>query len=80
MTNEQVRDGFREVYNDFWNQYKDRQPKEETQEWERMHSWAAVLRKKYSFLEGAINRMLTEVIERSRNRGNKPGDFHHPPE
>lgn len=79
MTNEQVRDGFAEVYNDFWNRYKDRQPKEDSQEWERMHSWAVVLRKKYPFLESAINRMLTEIIERARSRGNNPGDFHYPP-
>ena len=32
MTNEQVRDGFCEVYNDFWNRYKDRQPRDDTPE------------------------------------------------
>ena len=55
MTNEQVGDGFNEVYNNFWNRYKNRQPKENTPEWERMHTIASVLRKKYPLLEETVN-------------------------
>lgn len=79
MTNEQVANGFNEVYNSFWNRYKNSSPKEATAEWERMHSWAAVLRRKYPFLKEVINRMMTEIIERSRGRGNRENDFHRPP-
>lgn len=79
MTNEQVANGFSEVYNTFWNRYKDRQPKEQTSEWERMHTVAYVLRRKHPLLEETINRMLTELVERARGRGNKPGDYHRPP-
>ncbi len=31
MTNGQVKDGFSEVYNQFWNKYKKRQPDKESQ-------------------------------------------------
>ncbi len=79
MTDEQARDGFREVYNDFWIRYKNRQPTEGSSEWERMHSWAAVLRKKYPFLDEVVNRMLTEFVERSRKRGRREDAFHMPP-
>lgn len=79
MTDEQVRGGFSEVYNDFWNRYRSRQPNEDSPEWERMHSRAAVLRKKYPMMEEVINRMLTEIIERARGRGYKLDDFHRPP-
>lgn len=78
MTDEQVRDGFSEVYNDFWNRYKNRQPYEGTPEWERMHTLAAVLRKKYPMLNEIVNRMLTELIDRSRDRGNRVDDYHMP--
>lgn len=79
MTDEQVRDGFSEVYNNFWNQYKNQQPMENSPEWERMHSWAVILRKKYPFMEEVVNRLLTELIERTRNRGRKNDDFQMPP-
>lgn len=78
MTNEQVRDGFCEVYNDFWNRYKDRQPKDDTPEWQRMFTIAEVLKRKYPLLEEVINRMLTELIERARGRGRKVDDYHRP--
>ncbi len=80
MTNEQVRDGFNEVYNTFWNRYKNHQPREGSPEWERMHTIASVLRKKFPLLEETVNRMLTELVERARGRGNKAGDYHRPPE
>jgi len=79
MTNEQVSNGFAEVYNEFWCRYKDRQPKEGSPEWERMHTWAVVLKKKYPLMEEAISRMTSEIIERARGRGRIPGDYHRPP-
>lgn len=79
MTNEQVRNGFSEIYNSFWNRYKDRQPREDTPEWQRMYTISVVLKRKYPLFEEVINRMLTELIERARGRGNKPGDYHRPP-
>ena len=59
----QVKNGFAEVYNNFWIRYKNRQPKEESPEWERMHTIAAVYRKKHPVLEETINRMLTELVD-----------------
>lgn len=79
MTDEQVKAGFAEIYNEFWNRYKNRQPLENSPEWERMHSWAVVLRRKYPFMRETINRLLTELIERARSRGRKPDDFQMPP-
>lgn len=79
MTDEQVKRGFHEAYNDFWNRYKNRQPNDDSPEWERMHTRASVLKKKYPFLEEAINRMMTELIERAMGRGNKPDDPYRPP-
>ena len=51
MTDEQVRNGFNEIYNGFWKRYKDRQPGEDTPEWQRMHTFAVVLRRKYPLFE-----------------------------
>lgn len=79
MTNEQVSNGFDEVYNKFWKRYYERQPKEDSPEWERMHTWAVVLKKKYPLMEEVIARMATEIIERAKGRGNVPGDVHRPP-
>lgn len=78
MTNEQVSNGFAEVYNEFWCRYKNRQPKEDSPEWERMHTRAVVLKKKYPLMEEVIARMATEIIERAKGRGNVPGDVHRP--
>lgn len=80
MTDREVSGGFHEVYNDFWLRYRDRQPKEDTPEWERMHTQAVVLKRKYPLLEETINRMVTEIMERARGRGRKEKDFHRPPE
>lgn len=79
MIDEQVKNGFAEVYNNFWIRYKNRQPKEGSPEWERMHTIAAVYRKKHPVLEETINRMLTELVERARGRGRQPDDWHRPP-
>lgn len=79
MTDQEVAGGFSEVYNDFWLRYRDRQPKEESPEWERMHTQAVVLKRKYPLLEEVINRMVTEIIERVRGRGRIEHDFQRPP-
>ena len=79
MTDEQVYNCFAEVYNNFWILYKIRQPKVGSPEWERMHTIAAVYRKKHPVLEETINRMLTELVERARGRGRQPDDWHRPP-
>lgn len=79
MTNEEVSNSMNEIYNGFWVKYRDRQPDVDTPEWERMMTAYAVLTKKYPLMAEVINRMATEIIERSRGRGNKPGEFHKPP-
>lgn len=79
MTDQQVKDGFGEVYNDFWIRYRNRQPDEKSPEWERMSTRAAVLKRKYPFMEELINRLMTEMRERAMGRGNRPDDFHRPP-
>lgn len=66
MTNEQVKQGFTEVYNGFWCQYKDRQPGKDSPEWERMLSKGAVLRKKYPFLAETVAGMIVELDQRMR--------------
>ena len=67
MTNEQVRDGFDKVYNRFWNRYKDRQPGKDSPEWERAHTYAVVLMKKYPFMRETIAEMMAELDRRSRH-------------
>ena len=51
MTNERVRRGFMEVYNEFWNRYKNNTPTRDSGEWERIRTWSVVLQKKYPFLK-----------------------------
>lgn len=66
MTNEQVRDGFNEVYNQFWNKYKKSIPDRDSEEWERIHTLAAVIRKKYPFLAETVNDLIIELDQRMR--------------
>ncbi len=66
MTNEQVKLGFTEVYNGFWCRYKNRQPGKDSQEWERLLSYAAVLKKKYPFLRQTSTDMILELDQRMR--------------
>lgn len=66
MTNEQVKQGFTEVYNDFWCRYKDRQPGKDSPEWERMLSKGSVLRRKYPFLAETVTGMIVELDQRMR--------------
>ena len=69
MTNDQVKQGFSEVYNDFWCRYKDRQPGKDSPEWERMLSRGAVLRRKYPFLAETVTDMIVELDQRMRGKG-----------
>ncbi len=71
MTNEQVRQGFAEVYNSFWCRYKDRQPGKDSAEWERIQTRGAVLRKKYPFLAETVTDMVVELDRRMRERRQK---------
>lgn len=68
MTNEQVQAGFEEVYNKFWNRYKNRPPDRNSDEWERLHTYSVVLQKKYPFLSRTVIEMEIELDERMRGR------------
>ena len=68
MTNEQVRQGFSEVYNSFWNRYKDHVPGKDSGEWERIRTWSVVLQKKYPFLKETVIQMEIELDRRMRER------------
>lgn len=69
MTNAQVQAGFEEVYNKFWNRYKNRVPGRDSDEWERMHTYSVILKKKYPFLSQTVDEMVIELDERMRGRG-----------
>ncbi len=69
MTNEQVRDGFTEVYNQFWNKYKNNVPEKNSDEWDRIHDWVTVLKKKYPFLVQTVVDLEIELDQRMRKRG-----------
>ncbi len=71
MTNEQVRRGFMEVYNEFWNRYKNNTPTRYSGEWERIRTWSVVLQKKYPFLKETI---LSLEVELGQRMGKKDGD------
>lgn len=66
MTNEQVRQGFTEVYNEFWNRYKNHVPRKDSEEWERMRTWSVVLQRKYPFLKETVILMELEFDQRMR--------------
>lgn len=68
MTNEQVKQGFIEVYNEFWNRYKNCVPDRDSEEWERMRTWSVVLQKKHPFLKETIIKMELELDRRMRGR------------
>lgn len=69
MTNEQVRQGFAEVYNEFWNQYKNHTPVKDSPEWERIRTLSVVLQKKYPFLKEAVLSLEMELHQRMRKKG-----------
>lgn len=68
MTNEQVGQGFAEVYNEFWNRYKNNVPVRDSDEWERIRTWSVVLQKKYPFLKETILELEVELDRRMRRR------------
>lgn len=70
MTNDEVKKGFDEIYNEFWLKYRDKQLPRESDEWERMHSQAIILMKKYSFAKETIVNLLTELDQRTRRKTN----------
>lgn len=64
MTNEQVRDGFNEVYNQFWNKYKNNVPQKDSQEWDQVVDWSEKLRESYSFMKETILSLVEELNQR----------------
>ena len=68
MTNEQVRDGFTEVYNGFWCRYKNRIPGRGSPEWEHMHAAYAEIIEKYPCMGGIIIGLYEELIRRDLER------------
>ena len=71
MTNEQVREGFVEVYNELWNRYKNHVPAKDSEEWERIRTWSVVLQKKYPFLKETVILLELELDRRAGERRNK---------
>lgn len=69
MTDGQVKEGFNEVYNQFWLQNKNHIPGPDSDEWEKIHATATSLREKYPFLSQTIVDMEIELDERMRGRG-----------
>ena len=68
MTNEQVREAFSEVYNNFWNRYKNHVPGRDSEEWERIRTWSVVLQRKYPFMKETIINLEIELDQRMRGR------------
>lgn len=66
MTNEQVMNGFDEVYNGFWKRYRDKPPDRDSPEWDRMYANMVELQQKYPFMEQTVLKMLIEFDERMR--------------
>ena len=75
MTNEQVKDGFNEVYNEFWNRYKNHVPGRDSDEWERIRTWSVVLQKKYPFLKETVIQMELEFGQRMRRKDETKRDI-----
>ena len=73
MTNAEVQAGFTEVYNRFWLNYRDKPLPKDSDEWERMHTWAVVLIKKYPFLRDTVASMVEELDQRMRRREHDNG-------
>ena len=64
MTNEQVRDGFNEVYNQFWYKYKNNVPQKDSQEWDQIVDLSAKLRESYPFMKETILSLVEELNQR----------------
>lgn len=73
MTNGQVSEGFTEVYNRFWNRYKNNVPHKDSEEWDRIHAQASSLRKNYPFLASTVTDLEVELDQRMRR-----GERHDP--
>ena len=69
MTDGQVKEGFNEVYNQFWLKNKNHIPGPDSDEWEKIHADGAILQKKYPFLAKTVIDMERELDERMRRRG-----------
>ena len=69
MTDEQVKQGFDEVYNQFWRKHKTAIPKKYAEEeWEAIHSQMLSSQEKYPFLSQALVSMEIELDERMRRK------------
>lgn len=66
LTDEQVKKGFNEVYNQFWLKNKSNIPGRDSEEWDRIHADATALRKKYPFLDEVVIQLEIELDERMR--------------
>lgn len=64
MTDQEVQKGFEEVYNKFWLNYRGKIVPKQSDEWERMNTWAVVLMKKYPFMEQVVAEMIAELGQR----------------
>lgn len=68
MTDQEVQKAFDEVYNKFWLNYRNKPIPKQSDEWERFHTWAVVLMKKYPFMEQLVAEMVSEIGQRLRRR------------
>lgn len=69
MTDEQVKKGFDEIYNNFWRQYKGAVPGRDSDEWDRVYARMEELQRLYPFMSEVLRNMLIELDERMRGRG-----------
>lgn len=69
MTDEQVKNGFNDVYNHFWMQYKRAVPERDSDEWDRMYARMEELQLLYPFMSEVMRNMVIELDERMRGRG-----------
>lgn len=68
MTNEEAAKACSEIYNGFWNRWKNRKLVRHSPEWERIHTEAVVLLRKYPFAmaEHMVKDFMDELEERVR--------------
>ncbi len=75
MTDDQVRQGFSEIYNEFWNRYKNHVPKKDSEEWDRLLTWASVLKRRYPFLKETVIALVVELDQRMRRKDEAKRDL-----
>lgn len=68
VSDQEVQKGFDEVYNKFWLNYRNKPIPNDSEEWERVHTWAVVLMKKYPFMQQVVAEMMAELGQRVRRR------------